>query len=592
MPSPVTKAPQKAPEREESALDKFKRLKREAMRGIRPIDVALKLFPQRQVETEEADRSWKVRVPDGHLHVVGPLLSLLENPKDKRYSGAGGIDMHCILSGKARDDRGAFVAAAKALTASFMPWVDDNKIPFADRMSRLERMVKDNALTHVQSPVNKAVGPVELPGKSLDEGDSKAVYSYMVEKRGLPPEHVKAAMANNAFYAARMESKIQGRRGPLNVIFPLIEYRTGKVVSFSRRSIFGDTKKNKGAKLTAGYIVGDFRNASSLFVVESPIEARSRYVLLQQQLKDQSLLNSCCVVGVNGSGRQTELLAVAKKLGYKQVFAGYNNDPAGREFNKRLVEDARGIGLKANADVVPGGEILVEALPHARSNAIHAGLKEWVAKNNIPSVALEKTTRERWQIPNSASACDQVEAIRQQRVGYFSIRGTSTEPLLVTARDDLAVQAKNASKPCTLKDDPKSHEWRITLLRDNDTEAMVNVWANTLKANPQTKPLLEDFRRQCLFVEFVPLINFDFLNKDFNDCLKENNAIASGITEGVNGRKFMEPLTFPDRARELVREAKLARAREKGAFCPTIVAAPPSSEPERSPSDDVDVPMP
>src|SRR4051794_18627725 len=110
--------------RHESPLDKFKRLKMDALRNIPPVEVIGQLFPSFSVEEEVAGRSWKVRMPEGHLHIDGPVFNLLEDSKNKRWRGGGGIDAHVIMSGKRREDKEAFQAAVKALTAKFLPWTE------------------------------------------------------------------------------------------------------------------------------------------------------------------------------------------------------------------------------------------------------------------------------------------------------------------------------------------------------------------------------------------------------------------------------------------------------------------------------------
>ncbi len=555
--------------RPESPMDKFKRLKMSALRGVPPVEVAAQLFPNKMVEEEVPGRSWKVRLPEGHLHIDGQVFTLLEDPKNKRYRGGGGIDAHCILAGKMRDDRTAFQEAVKAMTQKFFPWVEDKTVPFSEKLRRLETAVVELTANAEKTKNHRSVGPVELPDKSVNQRDSHEVFRYLTERRGLPGQFVKDAMSADAVYAARLPSKLPGRQGPLNAIFPLVEYRTGNVVSYSRRSIFGDTKKNKGAKMTAGYIIGDFRNATSLFVVESPIEAKSRYVLLKEQLKDQSLLNECCIVGVNGTGRQTELLAVAKKLGYQQVFAGYNNDHAGRSFNQQLIADAKIAGLNAAPDIIPGGEISCSVFPHERTKAAHDRVLAFLKTNNVPSKQLEGATRENFQFPNSSEACDLIREIEKARIGYHSVRGAN-EPSLVAARDELARQAKDAGKPTTLKEDQENASWRLSILRDDQTDAIVNIWKNGISRNPVVQ---KDPR--MIEVDFVALIDFSYVNKDWNDMLKEHTSISRGSKEGVLGRLFGGSLDMGPQVRAAIVNGREAKRLAKDTPTPELEVAVP-----------------
>lgn len=516
----------------------------EAMRSIPPITVINRLFPNFIIEEEIQGKSWKVRVEDGHLHINGPLFNLLEHSEDTRYRGGGGIDAYCVMANLQRQSRESFSKAAQALTAAFFPWMNDPAVPAVEKIRRLASAKEENEKVNVATANKRVRGPVELPAMSTEPGEVQEGKNYLIRQRGFSPKFVEQAFSARAFYVNRMESKFPGsRRGPLRLVFPLCNYENpASKVSYSARSLTSSFKKNQGDKSRAGFILGNFEEGkcSVLAVCESPIEAASRWQLLQSALKDRpDLLAECVVVGVNGSGRQHDLLRVAHARGIQTVLAGYNNDYAGRRFNRQLLDDAKEAGIPhGELDLVPGGEVKMFVFPHPTTQAAETSIRAQIEALKAPVKALRQIGQGTVvQFPNHADICATIEEIDKKRIGFQLIGGGNGSELLAH-RDQLIADCKAKNKATKLAEHPDG--WKLSILNDQEVQGMVNQFKHAHESLVQQNQLGIEFRR---------LIKFEFVCKDFNDVLK-----------GGQGREFPDvSLEEPAVIVDLVEKARHLR---------------------------------
>lgn len=513
--NPPPSAPSRAPDKPSSPkpsslVDQLRESQKLAIRAIPPIVVVNQMFPGLVIEEEVAGRSWKVRMDAGHLHIDGPVFNLLEDSKNRQFSGGGGIDAYCVLSAMPRANGDSFKRAKKALVDYFFPWADDQSIPIRERIARLDQATVVNQKVNVATTNRREHGPVGLPPICSAQNDLNPARRYLEIDRGLPRNLIAHAFQANAVYAHRMESKFPGSPGPLRLIFPLCNYRTGEMNSYSARSVFGSMKKNKGDKMNAGFVIGNFEEGQSsvLFVEESPIEAMSRWALLEKELAGTGLLRECVVVGVNGSGRQIELLQVAKERGIRHVKAGYNNDYAGRDYSATLIADAKEIGLEASLDLVPGGEIEMSVYPHPQAQSAAGQVAALVAQIGLKSLVLDPSgQRTRARFPNIAQTCDLVQEIDKARIGVHVISGKN-EPTLLANRQRLVDEFTASAKSFAVKEEEEG--WKVTVHNDVAVQAAVNTFKNAHRAQCDEDP-------EYLTVDFNRLIKFNFMVKDFND---------------------------------------------------------------------------
>ena len=104
---------------------------------------------------------------------------------------------------------------------------------------------------------------------------------------------------------------------------------------------------------------------------------------------------------------------------------------------------------------------------------------------------------------------------------------------------------------------------------------MVNVWKNRHSKNPV---VAKD--PKALIVDFHRLISFDYICKDWNDLLKERNAITQGRTEGVLGRRFNESIEPTPVFVATISQARDAKKQLRSAPTKDHVASPAHEETE------------
>jgi len=252
---------------------------------------------------------------------------------------------------------------------------------------------------------------------------------------------------------------------------------------------------------------------------------------------DPALASRLLIAGMCGACNPVEILMEAKARGITHVIASFNNDPAGRGYNREAMEAAKALGMTAAQDM-PAGEVMVTFAKRAKCEESVKPLIDLLRDTQLPVKEYQMETPG-WvclQFPNTASVCEAIEKIEKQEVGYHVLEGRP-HPEVDKARDELAARLKKEEFQHIYTEAP-DHSWRLTVANSEAAKVVVKGWHNTQKNTPhaQMDPGL-------LFHEFKSLVDFDYVSKDWNEVVKGSpgRVFTQDFEPQLNIAKFIGP---------------------------------------------------